>query len=122
DGATGNLHTTFYAFDPSFFGGVYVATGDTDGDGIDEVITSAGPGGGPQVAVFDGTNGTMRGAYYAYANTFSGGVRVAAGDTDGDGTDEILTVPGVDGGPAVLVVKFHTGGSVTQTASIFAYD
>lgn len=122
DGATGNVVRSFLAFDSSFLGGVYVATGDVDGDGRDEVIASAGPGGGPQVAVFDGTTGALRGTYFAYPESFHGGVRVAAGDTDGDGTDEILTVPGVDGGPAVVVEKFQPGGSVTQVASIFAYD
>jgi hypothetical protein len=122
DGATGAVRATFFAFDPAFLGGVYVAAGDVNGDGRDEVIASAGPGGGPHVAVFDGTTGAMLGTFFAYADTFTGGVRVAAGDTDGDGIDEILTVPGVDGGPAVRVVKFQPGGSVTQTASIFAYD
>jgi hypothetical protein len=122
DGATGNVRATFYAFDPSFTGGVYVAVGDVDGDGRGEVIASAGPGGGPRVAVFDGTTGAMRGTFLAYPDTFQGGVRVGAGDTDGDGKAEILTVPGVDGGPAVVVFKFNPGGSATQVASIFAYD
>lgn len=122
DGATGAVRATFFALDPSFVGGVFVAAGDVDGDGRDEVIASAGPGGGPQVGVFDGTTGAMLGAFFAYDAAFTGGVRVGAGDTDGDGADEVFTVPGVDGGPAVTVVAFRPGGSFTQLASIYAYD
>src|SRR5262249_8976968 len=36
----------FMAYDPRFSGGVYVAVGDFNGDGIDDIITGAGAGGG----------------------------------------------------------------------------
>ncbi len=45
----------FFAYNPSFTGGVRVATGDVNGDGAAEVITSPGQGGGPHVRVFDGS-------------------------------------------------------------------
>ena len=45
---------SFWAFDPAFAGGVWVAAADFDGDGRDDVIASAGPGAGPHVKVFDG--------------------------------------------------------------------
>src|SRR6185312_816324 len=103
--------------------GVYVAVGDVNGDGKDEVIASAGAGGGPQVGVFDGLTGTQLGTFFAYDPSFTGGVRVAAGDVDGDGTDEILTVPGRDGGPAVRVLKFQQPtGAFQPVTDIFAYD
>ncbi len=34
----------FFAFDPRFLGGVFVATGDVNGDGRDDMIVSAGAG------------------------------------------------------------------------------
>ncbi|MCK5459734.1 S8 family serine peptidase, partial [Candidatus Parcubacteria bacterium] len=37
----------FFAYDKNFRGGVNVAAGDIDGDGIDEIIAGAGNGGGP---------------------------------------------------------------------------
>jgi FG-GAP repeat len=43
---------SFYAYDPPFPGGVRVATGDIDGDGIAEIITGSGPSGSPHVRIF----------------------------------------------------------------------
>jgi subtilisin family serine protease len=82
----------FFAYDQRFRGGVNVAVGDVDGDGRDEIITGAGPGGGPHVRVF-APDGTPKGGFFAYDPRFRGGVRVSAMDLDGDGRAEIVTVP-----------------------------
>jgi Peptidase family M23/FG-GAP-like repeat len=111
---TGNQ---FFAYNTDFRGGVDVAAGDVDGDGIDEIITGAGPGGGPHVRVFK-TDGTNVASFFAYDARFSGGVRVAAADVDGDGRAEIITGPGAGGGPNVKV--FEIDG--TPIASYFPYN
>jgi len=94
--SAGNLRSEFYAFDPDFDGGVRVAVGDVDGDGVDEVVAGAGPGGGPQVRVFE-IDGSLVGQFFAYGSSTTHGIFVGVGDLDGDGVDEILTSPDAGG-------------------------
>ena len=68
----------------------------------DFMIAAAGPGGGPQVRVFD-RDFVPTGQFFAYDKKFRGGVSIASGDVDGDGDEEIITVPGPGGGPYVRI-------------------
>ncbi|QGJ71362.1 Hypothetical protein PBC10988_30670 [Planctomycetales bacterium 10988] len=88
--------TDFYAYDPSFLGGIYVASGDVDDDGFDDIITGAGATGGPHVLAFSGDDASTIANFYAYNVSFTGGVRVGAADINQDGYVDILTVPGPD--------------------------
>jgi len=115
--SAGVRNTEFFAYAPGFRGGVSVASGDIDGDGVDEIVTGAGAGGTPEVRVFSRT-GELQKSFLAYAPGFRGGVSVASGDIDGDGKDEIVTAPGRGGGPHVRVFA----GNGTALQSFFAYD
>lgn len=77
------------AYDAAFRGGIDVGVADLDGDGKDEVITGAGPGGGPHVRMFT-AKGVVRGGFFAFDKKKSTGVNVAAGDLGGDGHAEIV--------------------------------
>ena len=118
-GESGKEIRSFFAYDPLFNGGVNVAAGDVDGDGIDDVITGAGAGGGPHVKVFSGESGKEIHSFFAYDSLFTGGVNVAAGDVDGDGIDDVITGAGAGGGPHV---KVFSGESGKEIHSFFAYD
>ncbi|MDB5307830.1 MAG: repeat protein, partial [Gemmataceae bacterium] len=118
DVRTGALVANFFAFDPSFAGGVNVAAGDVAGKGYADIVVGAGAGGGPNVKVFDGKTGAVLQSFFAYAPTFAGGVTVAAGDVNGDGEADIVTGVGIGGGPNVKVFDGKTG-AVLQ--SFFAY-
>lgn len=107
----------FMAYDPRFIGGVDVASGDVDGDGIDEIITAPSVGGGPHIRIFK-TTGVETASFMAYDPAFRGGVRVATADVDGDGKAEIITAPMKGGGPHVRV--FKTDGTVFY--QFMAYD
>lgn len=99
---TGQLLKTFLAFEPSMTGGVNVSVANLDASGYDEVIVGAGINGGPNVRVFQGP-GIELARFTAYNPSFNGGIRVAAGDLDGDGKLEIVTAPGSTGGPHVRI-------------------
>ena len=111
---------SFFAFDPRFQGGVFVAAGDVNGDGRMDIVCAAGPGGGPHVICFSGTNGTLITSFYAYDVGFLGGVSVGAGEMTGDGNAEIVTGAGPGGGPHVRVFDGSNTNVIFQ--EFFAYN
>lgn len=119
DGSTGGLIRSFFAYDPSFTGGVFVAAGDFTGDGKAEIVTGAGLGGGSHVKVFDGATGATLQSFLAYEPSARGGVSVAAGDVTGDGAVDIVTGAGPGGGPHVKAFDGKTGAVVQ---SFFAFE
>jgi hypothetical protein len=115
---TGALNS-FFAFDPSFAGGVRVATGDINGDGEPDYITAKGPGTIPEVRVFDGATGTLLWSFMPYEIEFRGGVFVAAGDVDGDGFADVITGSGAGRSGEVKVFSGRDG-SVLRDMFVFA--
>jgi hypothetical protein len=106
----------FFAYGPDYTGGVDVAAGDVDGDGIDEIITGTGPGSTTHVRIFK-KNGQAIGGFFAYDGFYTG-VNVTAGDVDGDGIDEIITGTGPGSTTHIKVFKLN-GQLVTN---FFAYE
>jgi hypothetical protein len=99
------LNKSFNAFAATFSGGVFVAAGDFDGDGISDIICGAGAGWLPMVNVYSGKNLFSAGSpallssFLAYENTFRGGVRVAAKTLTGapTGKCDVWIAPGAGG-------------------------
>ncbi len=119
DPSTGAVKSSFFAYNTNFRGGVVVAVGDINGDGIVDIVTGAGPGGGPNVRVFDGRNNQLILDFMAYAPTFMGGVSIALGDVNGDGRLDIITGAGAGGAPHVKAFDAISGN---ELLSFMAYD
>ena len=115
--ADGQPVTSFLAYESEFTGGVRVAVADLNGDGTFDIITAPGPGGGPRVRVFDGATGAGLADFYAYEETFQGGVWVTAGPI-GNGQVGIATGADAGGGPRVRV--FDADGKGIQDFFAFA--
>jgi hypothetical protein len=107
--AAGNptrLFNDFFAFEETLRNGTFVAAGDFDGDGFADLVTGAGPGGGPRVRVLSGKDLTANGAanptaladFFAGDDTNRGGVRVAVRRLDGDARDDLVTGDGAGAG------------------------
>ncbi|MDB5308070.1 MAG: Alkaline phosphatase [Gemmataceae bacterium] len=83
------------------------------------IATSVEYGGTPVVTVYDAVTQQQKFTVQAYESTFTGGVRVAVGDVDGDGTEDLITGAGVGGG---AVVKEFSGVDGHLIHSFFAGD
>lgn len=119
DGVTFVQIADFEPYGPQFTGGVYVAAGDVNGDGVADIITGAGSGGAPRVRVFDGSTRLEIANFLAYDAAFVGGVRVAGGDFDGDQLADIITGAGAGGGPHV---KVFSGADGREILAFMAFE
>ncbi len=98
--------------DPNFRGGARTSLGDFNGDGTLDLVVAAGFGGGPRVAVFDGTSivsgGPPRKLFndiFVFEQGLRNGAFVAAGDVDGDGKADLGAGGGPGGAPRVLILS-----------------
>jgi hypothetical protein len=126
---------SFFAYDTSFTGGVRTAIGDVNGDGTPDLITAAGPGGGPHVVIWTITPGvpyaTVQSGFFAFEPGFTGGITLATGNINGDVSssnnafDDIIVGAGAGGGPRVKAfagnANFAAINNQSQLVDFFAY-
>ena len=98
----GTLQKSLTVYAASFTGGVNLALGDMDNNGVLDLITGAGFGGGPHVKAFNYAGAELL-DFFAYGSSFRGGVKVSAFDFDKDGKTDILTGVGPTGAPHVRI-------------------
>lgn len=113
----------FTAYGASFMGGVRVALGDVNGDGVPDSVTAPAAGTGQRVQVFDGVTGIESWGFYPFTSFHSAGIFVAAGDVNGDGRADVVTGSDADaspnGGPHV---KVFDGATHAPIADFLAFD
>lgn len=102
----------FIAFgDANFRGGSRIALGDVNHDGAADLIVGAGIGGGPRIAIYNGTSLTagrptqLLPDFFALDPNLRSGVSVTTSDLDGDGYSDLIYSMGTGGGPRVRVLS-----------------
>jgi uncharacterized delta-60 repeat protein len=101
-------------FDPfggNFTGGGFVAVGDFDNSGREDIIVTPDQGGGPRVAIFQlqSTGLVQLASFYGITDpNFRGGARVATGDFNGDGVTDLAVAAGYGGGPRIAIFDGRT--------------
>jgi hypothetical protein len=90
--------TGIFPFGKDQSGGAFIATGDIDGDGRDDLVIGSGPGSAPSIQVWDPGRRGFLGGFAPFAETDKYGVRLAVADVDGDGHAEIVASMAFGGG------------------------
>lgn len=88
----GTAISGFFPHGERFTSGVQLQAGDIDGDGTDEIITAPLKKGKARVRIYSLDNGSFErmDTVRKFKKKFKGGVSIATGDIDGDGTDELI--------------------------------
>ncbi|MGL4423992.1 MAG: S8 family serine peptidase, partial [Gemmataceae bacterium] len=85
DGKDGRELAGWLAFEESFTGGAFPATGDLTGDGISDLVITPDVGGGPRVRIYDGRNFDPIQDFFGINDVrFRGGARASIGDMNAD--------------------------------------
>lgn len=119
DAGTGVLKFDFFAYNPAFRGGVRVAVGDVNGDGVPDIVTGAGPGGPPEIKVFSGLDGSVLADFFPFNPAFTGGIFVAAADVNHDGCADLVVGRDAGGAPEV---KVFSGRNESVLYDFFAFN
>jgi hypothetical protein len=114
----------FLVFEPALRNGAFVGAGDINGDGFADLVAGGGPGGGPRVTAFSGSEllanrQTVLANYFAGDVNSRGGVRVAVKNLDGDNQGDIVTGAGVGAGSQVTTYAGKTVGQANPPANAF---
>ncbi len=102
DGVTQKQLFAVDPFEASFTGGVYVAAGDMNSDGVPDLAITPDEGGGPRVDMYSGNGFGKIVSFFGIDDVnFRGGARASVADMTGDGVGDLIVVAGFGGGPRV---------------------
>lgn len=105
----GKLLTKFLAYESKFTGGVNLAGGDIDGNGVEELVMVPAYNRRAEIKIMN-KNFKLQTSWLAYPANYLGGANLSVADLNGDGKAEIATVPASGTGAQVKV--FSSGGKL----------
>ncbi len=108
-----------FPYEMSFRGGVSVSVGDVNGDGVPDLITSTGVGGGPRVVVVDGRTSAAITSFFVFDQNSRTGFNASAGDVNGDGFADIIAGAGAG---AAAEIRVFSGFNRTLLNDFFVND
>jgi cyclophilin family peptidyl-prolyl cis-trans isomerase len=122
--ASGAVLAETLAFEGGFRGGVRVAMGDVDGDGIPEVVAASGPGRVGEIRVYRqqvtaGVTTLQELTAYRtqpFGPRYSGGVEVAVGDVDADGREDLVAAMSRGAGTVAMYRSVNAVDPIENTA------
>ncbi len=117
--ADGSVRFQFFAYEPTFTGGVLTAVADVTGDGVPDIVAVPRSGGGSIVKVFSSADGTLLKSIQVFEPTYRGGLSLAVGDLTGRGAAQVVVGAGFGGGPRISVWDVPSGAIVQN---FFAHD
>ena len=121
------LFGDFFVFEDTLRNGVFIASGDLNGDGFAEVIAGGGPGGGPRIFALSGQD-LLGGTQTQVANFFAGdtasrgGIRPAVKDLDGDTRADLVVGAGTGAGSRVTGYRGSAIPTDGTPPEAFAFD
>jgi len=118
DPFSGLLEKEFYPFpETSQVQGVNVASGDVNGDGLNEIVVASGRNEKPTIKIFNNQLELIN-QFQAYADNFTKGFKVSVAKLYPNLAAVILTAPNEGGGPHIRIFNGH-GVLITE---FFAFD
>ncbi|MFH1207033.1 MAG: FG-GAP-like repeat-containing protein [Patescibacteria group bacterium] len=123
----GTLIAYAIPFNTGFTGGASLVAGDFNGDNKADIAVTPTSKGGPNVRVYTlnaaGNGFTLMDGFFAYDQSFRGGVNLAAGDLNGDSIDELVTAPISAAAPQMKIFSYSsTTGHFSALDQVYAYQ
>lgn len=104
DGVTFQQIASLAPFEATFTGGVFLAAGDIDNDGVADIVITPDEGGGPRARLFSAALTRQLADFFVINDpNFRGGARTAVADLNNDGRADLIGAAGFLGGPRVAV-------------------